>query len=193
MNNELYFIEKLSVALESHDLRCSLHAAFADIRKSSHNPQFARGYQQFLLFMEEVERSCLKESLPEAASYLDCFLRPSAATLSLVKGELKIAEREWTGCEKSWWIQNVTPGAYCLKLETGLIIWEGDLTSSFLLWDEAFPGRGFEMAAATEPSGPTPSQSITIAEYGLCMKVLPGIESGALHIEHAMTEDKHCE
>ncbi len=77
----------------------------------------------------------------------------------------------------------IPPGRYTLSLDTGLLLWGGELKASDLIWREAFPDEPLEMAAATGESAGRSTVDETLLEGELRMRVFPGIEHGQLKIE----------
>jgi hypothetical protein len=56
-------------------------------------------------------------------------------------------------------IGQVFPGNYTIKLSTGFLIWQGELTERELIWTEAFPHEKVKAAAETKAIGRRSSHS----------------------------------
>jgi hypothetical protein len=80
-------------------------------------------------------------------------------------------------------ISNVTPGYYEVKLNTGRLIWQGDLKEEDLLWSAAFPEEAFDLAADTGESVRRITKNIKTLDGEITMRVYPGIESGHIEVE----------
>jgi hypothetical protein len=79
-------------------------------------------------------------------------------------------------------IRNVKPGLYSLKLDTGRLIWEEELTEQELLWALAFPGEALDLAADTGAAVERATREIKLLNGKLVIRVFPEIESGRLEL-----------
>ena len=79
-------------------------------------------------------------------------------------------------------ISGVRPGSYMLTLDTGRLLWSGDITDADLIWDCAFPGRPLVMAADSTPSSVTTTRTIPVAVGAVALVVFPGVEAGSLRL-----------
>ena len=79
-------------------------------------------------------------------------------------------------------ISGVRPGSYTLTLDTGRLLWSGDITDADLIWDCAFPGRPLVMAADSTPSPVTTTRTIPLTVAPVALVVLPGVEAGSLRL-----------
>jgi hypothetical protein len=79
-------------------------------------------------------------------------------------------------------IKGVTPGNYVIKLSTGLLIWQGDLSDKQLIWKKAFPKEKLKAAAETKIIGQKSSFAEPLLERELLLEVFPGLESGAIQL-----------
>jgi len=80
-------------------------------------------------------------------------------------------------------IDGIRPGRYSLRTDTGLIIWEGELTSKDLIWTDAFGGRDLALAAEAGEIQHRPPSAIHVPEAGVILRIFPGLEGGSLEIE----------
>ncbi len=76
----------------------------------------------------------------------------------------------------------IQPGFYTATLDTGWLVWSGELGPADLLWRQAFPGRPLGMAAESSVSSPTPARRITLAVGALTIVVYPGMETGSIQL-----------
>ena len=47
-------------------------------------------------------------------------------------------------------VRGLRPGSYILRLETGQVLWQGELSMADLLWRHAFPEDTLPLAAETD-------------------------------------------
>ncbi|MCX7013948.1 MAG: hypothetical protein NTW86_15585 [Candidatus Sumerlaeota bacterium] len=78
---------------------------------------------------------------------------------------------------------DIMPGSYTLSLDTGLLLWQGELTQSDLLWAEAFPDEPLAMAAETEEAAGRPTIEEALLDGSIRLRVFPGVESGRMEIQ----------
>ena len=58
MNNNLFFIPIIVVALQSPDIEIALRDAFREIKKKGREERYAEGFRNFELFMQEMYNRC---------------------------------------------------------------------------------------------------------------------------------------
>jgi hypothetical protein len=80
-------------------------------------------------------------------------------------------------------IRNVKPGNFAVKLDTGRILWEEELTERELIWASAFPGQALDLAADTGEENARTTREITALNGELTIRVFPGTESGRLEVK----------
>ena len=80
-------------------------------------------------------------------------------------------------------LDNINPGFHSLSLDTGRVLWEGELTESHLLWAVAFPGEPLPMAADTGEAGNQPTLEEDLLDGEVVLRVFPGLEGGSMEIE----------
>jgi len=80
-------------------------------------------------------------------------------------------------------LDNINPGFHSLSLDTGHVLWEGELTESHLLWAVAFPGEPLPMAADTGEAGNQPTLEEDLLDGEVVLRVFPGLEGGSMEIE----------
>jgi len=83
-------------------------------------------------------------------------------------------------------IKNIYPGQYEIRLNTGRVLWEGELTHRDLLWTEAFPDADLALAADTSDTPAEPTKEIKLLNGEFSIRVFPGIEAGLLEIERVL-------
>jgi len=103
--------------------------------------------------------------------------------LRLFREGTPIGQLTWQTTGGSLTIDDIIPGSYSLQLDTGLVIWEGMLTSRELIWKEAFGHRRLELAAEAGEIQRTPTRQVDIPDACLLLRIFAGIESGSMEIE----------
>ena len=79
-------------------------------------------------------------------------------------------------------VPRVTPGHYTVRLVTGRLLWEGDLTVEDLVWSAARPGQDLELAAATGEAQAAPIRHDLLLGDQLVLAVFAGPEYGSIQI-----------
>jgi hypothetical protein len=80
------------------------------------------------------------------------------------------------------WIPDLQPAHCIVTLSTGLLIGELDLTAADLVWESAFEGIDFRMAADTADQGPVCARTYSLYGGGAKLHTYPGVESGSIGI-----------
>jgi len=80
-------------------------------------------------------------------------------------------------------IDDISPGHYALRLDTGLVVWEGRLDARSLIWTQAYGGRSLELAAEAGESRWQPTYEVVVSGVGVVLRTFAGLESGLLEIE----------
>ena len=105
---------------------------------------------------------------------------PAIGVLSDRGSDITKIFKKVPGCES---FEGILPGNYKIKLvNTGWIIWEGELTAKKLLWSEAHMGKNLPLAAGEG----RPTGEIDLLNNGqVILHTYAGIESGRIEIELA--------
>lgn len=80
-------------------------------------------------------------------------------------------------------VYEISPGHYTLKLDSGLVIWEGRLNASDLMWKQAFGEKDLELAAETVEIHRRPVREIQVPDAAMILQTFAGLEVGSLGIE----------
>ena len=80
-------------------------------------------------------------------------------------------------------IQDITPGSYEARLNTGRVVWQADLKPQDLLWSEAFPEEALDLAADTGESFQRVTKEYKVLDGEITIRVIPATESGRLEFE----------
>ena len=80
-------------------------------------------------------------------------------------------------------IEGIFPGNYMLKLNTGRVIWKGNLTGKDLICTEAFGARRLDLAAKTQEIEKQPARKMVLLGGDVILRTFAGIESGSIEVE----------
>lgn len=80
-------------------------------------------------------------------------------------------------------VDGIAPGYYTLKLDCGLVLWEGKFHSRDLIWTQAYRGKNLKLAAETSDIRRQPVREIRIPEAAVILRTFAGVETGSLEIE----------
>ncbi len=105
--------------------------------------------------------------------------RSAKITLMLKRNEVPIGSVQCTVSEKGIF-HEITPGFHALELDSGRVIWEGELTERELLWLHAYPDHALELAASSGDETSKPTKEHSLLDGELVMSVFPGLESGRI-------------
>ena len=164
MNSDLHFFADIMSALDSPEPDNSLERAFARIEKMAREPENRQGWGQYLAFMSAV-------------------LEASVVTVQAFKDGRSCGLLKLTPGGRSASLSDLTPGRFALRLETGRLLWEDDISEADLILGLAFPDEPFAVAAATGTGLHSPSRQEVIAGGEILLSVLPGIETGNLQLK----------
>lgn len=175
MSDELFFIPLIVRALAEAHPEDALRRAFELIQRRGQEPRWARGYEQFLFFMQSAKRHAQDLGLGGLERSPVCQLliqRDDAfvAVVPLVEG---------VGVQT---VQGVTPGLHRIMLDTGQLLWDGRLGPEHLIWHQAFPERSLAMAADTGGARPQPTLTIPLLEGTVEVRVYAGLETGFIEV-----------
>ena len=109
--------------------------------------------------------------------------RREGMLLQLLRDDRQIAEIsfEGSGCRRV--VDGISPGRYAIRLDVGLMLWEGAFSCADVVWTEAFEGENLALAAEAGEVRRRMSRQIDIVDAHLILRVFPGIEQGSLEIE----------
>ncbi|MGA2497746.1 MAG: hypothetical protein ABSH20_08395 [Tepidisphaeraceae bacterium] len=140
---------------------------------------------------DEQERRCALEMIRSVDQWRQEFeaigerVRPLPAadpgpTLILERDDHSVVSPAgWNGRA----ISGIEPGGYCLKLDTGMVLWRGTLGRRHLVWSAAYPGKPMKLAASTGQAAPTPTAEELLADGSARMRVHPGLENGIVEVQ----------
>ena len=199
MLEDMYFLPILMRALDATCPRESLRDAFRVIETMGRDPEFEQGYRQFLKFLGcAIAHSCRSEEASRELESTDITnlavaretVVSALSKVSLLQGVVFVLRRngETIGSfvadptKPVWSHEGITPGAFELCLESGRIIWEGELTKQEVLSAFAFPEEALRMAADTGAGQEKPTHQAVLFDGELQVRVYPGRLSGRLEV-----------
>ena len=184
MTDDLYFLPILVHALREPCGRQALHRAFEQIETMGAEPRYRRGHQQYRVFMSAVREASQVLSGDATSNEVPLDLAGSAAIEVIVERDgVPIASFATDGRPGARTLEGITPGLHRLRLDSGRVFWEGELTEAHLLWPAAFPGRPLRMAADTGQAGRATTHEVSLLSDTLRLRVRPGVGSGYLELE----------
>ena len=182
MTDALYFITLIANALKQANPKEALKGAFKTIETLGRQPQYQQGYVQFQRFMEECGGASM--ALVDLAEHMSGAPPTEPREIFFI---IELDGREWHTVPvsrpfSSLTIKGLRPGHYTLLLDTGRLLWEGELTEKHLLWTEAFPDQPLALAADTGDVEPVSTINIPFLDGEWTLLVLPGLESGRMQL-----------
>ncbi|KMY65554.1 hypothetical protein AAU61_21655 [Desulfocarbo indianensis] len=189
MNRDLYFIKLMNQALTSLHPREAMRDAFNEIEKLGQQPGYEKGYRQFLEFMSLVDADEQAEQIdPEIwrrgiEEWLESTTQQATIPPMVLECDGEVLARLQVDEKRTAeTVSGLTPGSYSLCLESGWVLWKGELSKADLIWRHAFPEEPLPLAAETEPASAKASREIGLLEGELVIKVTPGRSSGRMDI-----------
>ena len=184
MSDDLFFIPIINKALRQPDQAQSLKEAFGQIEKMASEKRYQRGYQQFCSFMNELGLTQQKNTFKEIEQKLiAAFERPDVFDITIEKDGELLGKLSFTGEGSDKDITGIKPGNYCLRLDSGLCIWEGKVTKQDVQWLKAYPDQSLPMAADTDDFKHQPTRIEKIFNGAVILRFYAGIVSGSMQIE----------
>ena len=183
MSDDMFFIPMIARALQQPDPRTAMAEAFERIEAMGQQPRYRNGYEQFLAFMNSVADGRRADAPEEAgALILEKLDRPRTVEVFVERDNTRIATCEFDEAIGAEAIAGIVPGRYRLTLETGRLVWEGELTEGDLLWSKTHPGEGLPMAADSEDTTREPTREMDLLEGTVVLRIYAGVEAGSLEI-----------
>lgn len=112
-----------------------------------------------------------------------CGHRALSLRLQILRDGRQIGEVNSGAVPSSHMVDDIYPGHYALRLDTGLVVWEGRLDARNLIWSQAYGGRSLELAAEAGDSRRQPTYEVVVSGAGVVLRTFAGLESGSLEIE----------
>ena len=116
---------------------------------------------------------------PTKASRSSLSQRDDTISLIILANKEMIASRSLDRLDHAP-LHPLYPAQYTIALDTGRVLWEGDLTEKELVWQAASPNRPLPMAADSAQPTPEPTKTVPLPVARLAIAVYPGVEAGAM-------------
>jgi hypothetical protein len=179
MSKDLYFLRILGGALT--ESKTGLTEAIAEIKNLAQQPEYERGFLQFLRFMAEVRRNWEERSHePEVITSRILHRIPE---IIVERNEKVIGSTPCESLPFTKEIRGLKPGHYVVKMDTGRVLWQGDLNEQDLIWADAFQREALDLAADTGAITEKATREITLLNGELTIQVFPETEGGRLEIK----------
>ena len=81
------------------------------------------------------------------------------------------------------------PGLFILKMDTGRVLWQEELTERDLVWAAAFQGQALDLAADSGEAPARTTREVSLLNGEVIIRVFPGAESGCLELK--IKDSKH--
>jgi hypothetical protein len=182
MTNDLYFLRLIAEALEKPDSKTAIEGALKKIRIMGKLPEYKLGFEQFNRFMAEVNDS-FKKHFEEPVDMMASLVKDLALEIIIERNGENVISIPVKGGPFSEKIKNIKPGKYDVRLSTGRMLWQGELTEQDLVWTAAFPGTDMALAADTGDDAEHMTREIRLLEGELIIRVMPELESGCIELE----------
>jgi hypothetical protein len=163
VTKNLYFIGLIADAFQQPDPKTAIEEAFKKITKLGQSQGYERGFQQFKRFMALMNGNGLEIIIDKNGE--------SIVSIPIKNGPYS---------EK---IQNIKPGQYEVRLNTGRILWQGELTVRDLVWTAAFPETDMALAADTGEFSGFMTREIKLLNGELVLRIVPELEGGCIELE----------
>jgi len=141
----------------------------------------------------DQERQAIMEAISSRSDWEDEYRRlvedieqlhrtPTVTKLFLLRDSKPFGSVEVSKNSLGGVIDGVTPGAYCLKLDTGRAIWQEVLAERDLLWTKAFPGQPLRAAADAGGAQAPATRRLSVLGGEITLLVFAGLECGSIEI-----------
>jgi hypothetical protein len=110
--------------------------------------------------------------------------RESVPVIGVFGLEVKIGEMVFERGVRRASVGSISPGVCVLKLlNTGLVLWEGELAARDLIWTAAYGDRALPLAAQTEGGHRRPTREWVLPGRQMVLRTFAGIEKGTIELE----------
>lgn len=182
MRDNLYFISVIDDAMNQSNRRTALRKAFLQIHRLGRQYRYQQGYRQFLHWIRAAALAGLQaESSGARVSTFSSLQRPLWLAVILQHDGSEIATGELVH-GKTIVVENIAPGTYRLRLDTGSLVWEGTISQNGLFVGQPKRGQPLRMAAATTGIV-TPRNEIHVLNGSLTLRLRPASAGWQLEIE----------
>jgi hypothetical protein len=100
--------------------------------------------------------------------------------IEIYKEGNKISSQSIKKDSKDVIFRDIDPGNYIIGLSNGRQLWEGEITKEDVIWEEAFPGKNYPMAADTGEGMIQSTRTEQIISGEITLSLYAGLESGKI-------------
>ena len=188
MYDDVFFLSTIARALQRADVKAAAIQAFGQIQAAGKRPRYHRAYEQFLRFMESVQAAHVRS--PFDGTMTGPMASGQPVRLTVEREGVDVATCRFGDGENTQVVAGIEPGHYRIRAETGLVLWQGAVIGSDVVWAQASPSSAIPVAAKTREPGQKPTRQEHLAGAGVVLRFYAGAESGALEIEISRREAK---
>ncbi|HPF38107.1 MAG TPA: hypothetical protein PK093_05650 [Phycisphaerae bacterium] len=128
-------------------------------------------------------RPTWKETYAALRSELDHHPEPRSPTVSVRRDGDPFIELPLDEIPKKVRLLPIVPGRYTIELDSGRILWEGNITKADVEWELAHPGKPIPVAAATG-EGQHRHVREEVSPNGACrVRIYAGLRSGQMEVD----------
>ena len=110
--------------------------------------------------------------------------RESVPVIGVFGPEGKIGEMVFERRPGRASVGGISPGVCVLRLlNTGLVLWEGELAAQDLIWTAAYGDRALPLAAQTEGGHRRPTRRQVLPGGQMVLRTFAGLEKGTIELE----------
>lgn len=169
----LRFLEAATESAQRGEQQVVSEAAVRMILRRVLRGDPARGPQSSQAATQSLRWETCTRAISESA------MRTATLTLQIYREDDLIASLPLPPADEAI-VRGIRPGRYTLTLDTGRLLWSGELSQADVLWHRAFPGRPLTLAAESAPASASFSRRIFLSVGMPEIVVLPGVETGTL-------------
>lgn len=147
--------------------------ALEDTEQERTLPRILRSHPQWKLEYEQLR-----------AEQTDLSLARESPVVGVLGSAGKIGEMVVPHVPGRACLDGISPGVCVLKLlNTGRILWQGELTARDLVWTAAYGDRALELAAQTGAGERRPTRKWALPDKKMVLRTFAGPEQGMIEIE----------
>jgi hypothetical protein len=182
MNKDLYFVCIIADAFQQPVPKTAIEGAFEKILNLGQLPEYKQGFRQFKCFMAEVNNG-LETFFEHLDGIIDWDFNDLYLEIIIERNGENIYSIPVESDSFSEKIQNIKPGQYEVRINTGRTLWQEELTERDLVWTAAFPETDMALAADTGDHAEHLTREIKLLEGELILRVIPELDSGCIELE----------
>ena len=100
----------------------------------------------------------------------------------LEKNDVDFATISIPDTETAAIVHRIGPGTYILRHANGRVLWEDTISSSQVIWQEAYPHVNYSMVADTGDAIDRATLRVSLLDGEITISITPGLESGTMKV-----------